>query len=117
MEWTDSWGFKLSGQKKNVCVAFNCAKLPSEDVKKLSIGNQLINFLACAKFLGMIFDYKLNWVKHIDDLVSRCNKDLNLMRYLSGTSYGADKLTLIKLNTALIRSLVGWLVVLGFTAL
>ena len=102
MEWADAWGFKLSGQK-TVCVAFNCAKLPSANVKKLFIGNQVINFSACAKFLGMIFDHKLNWVKHIDDLVSRCNKDLNLMRYLSGTSYGADKSTLIKLYTALIR--------------
>lgn len=107
MNWADTWGFKLSGQK-TVCVAFNCTKLPSEECKKLTIGDQIITFSTCAKFLGMIFDYKLNWVKHIDDLVSRCNKDLNLMRYLSGTSYGADKLTLIKLYTTLIRSKIDY---------
>ena len=57
-----------------------------------------------ATFLGMTFDHKLTWRKHIDKLISKCQKDLNVMRAVSGTSFGADKLTLKNLYNALILS-------------
>ena len=52
----------------------------------------------------MYFDHELTWKAHIDNLVKRCNGDLNLMRMVSGTSFGADKLTLLRIYFALIRS-------------
>ena len=52
----------------------------------------------------MTFDSQLSWAKHITEVVRRCKKDLNLMRYLSGTKFGADKLTLLAKYKTLIRS-------------
>ena len=52
----------------------------------------------------MTFDRLLTWKGHFDKLVSRCNNDLNLMRMVSGTSFGADKKTLLMIYMSLIRS-------------
>ena len=52
----------------------------------------------------MIFGNKLTWKKHIDKLITKCQKDLNIFRAVSGTSFWADKLTLRNLYVALILS-------------
>ena len=41
---------------------------------------------------------------HIKELTQRCQKDLNLMKLVSGTNFGSDKIILIRLYTSLIRS-------------
>ena len=52
----------------------------------------------------MIFDSQLTWKEHIKQLTERCNKDLNLLRLVSGTTFGADKKTLINLYKSLVLS-------------
>ena len=105
--WAASLGIKISAGKTEV-VMFNCRTLPDESVPKLKVGDQTLEFKTHGKFLGMTFDNELTWKKHIDQLIERCKKDLNLMRYLSGTSYGADKITLIKIYKSLIRSKIDY---------
>ena len=56
------------------------------------------------KFLGVIFDRKLNWKAHIGYVVDRCKKVLNVMRSLTGQRWGADKRSLLMIYRALIRS-------------
>ena len=52
----------------------------------------------------MLFDHRLTWAAHIKELTQRCQKDLNLMKLISGTNFGADKIILVRLYTSLIRS-------------
>lgn len=101
--WADTWGFKVSADKTE-SVLFNHPVLPDDTLPKLKLGDKTINYKREAKFLGMTLDNQLTWKSHITALVNKCKKDLNLMRYLSGTKYGADKLTLTKIYNALIRS-------------
>ena len=56
------------------------------------------------KILGMTLDSKLNWGSHIDDVVNKCEKVLNLMRLLSGTKWGAESKPLLQIYQALVRS-------------
>ena len=91
-EWAEALGIKISAGKTEV-VLYNSNL--RDDIPKLKIGNQELEYKTQGKFLGLTFDKRLHWVKHIDQLVLRCKKDLNLMRYLSGTKFGADKLTLM----------------------
>ena len=56
----------------------------------------------------MLFDHRLTWAAHIKDLAQRCQKDLNLMKLVSGTNFGADKIILIRLYTSLIRSKIDY---------
>ena len=51
-----------------------------------------------------MFDSKLDWKAHIQQLKSKCNKALNLMRSVSSTEWGADQKTLMMIYRSLIRS-------------
>jgi len=64
------WGFKIS-LNKTVAVIFSQRK--SLDIS-LSIDNKTINIETKAKFLGLIFDSKLNWHEHIAYLEEKCKK-------------------------------------------
>jgi len=57
-----------------------------------------------AKFLGVIFDNKLSFLPHIQQLKNKCTKALNLLRVLAHTAWGADQVTLLHLYRSLIRS-------------
>ena len=102
-DWAEALGIKISSGKTEV-VLYNYSRKPDNEVPRLKIGDQTLEFKLEGKFLGMTIDNQLNWGKHIDNLVVRCKKDLNLMRYLSGTKYGADKITLMTIYKTLIRS-------------
>ena len=52
----------------------------------------------------MLFDHRLTWAAHIKELTQRCQKDLNLIKLVSGTNFGAHKIILIRLYTSLISS-------------
>ena len=51
-----------------------------------------------------MFDSKLDWKAHIQQIKSRCNKALNLMQSVSSTEWGADQKTLVMIYSSLIRS-------------
>ncbi|GBM23723.1 hypothetical protein AVEN_257634-1 [Araneus ventricosus] len=56
------------------------------------------------KFLGIVFDTKLTFRSHIKNLKTKCIRTLNIMKVLSSTSWGADKVSLIKIYRSLVRS-------------
>ena len=88
--WCKEWGFKISADKTK-CVIFKLRFSTVQLVPKLQLGDKKLEFSADAKFLGMFFDHRLTWSKHIKNLVGNCQKDLSLMRLVSGTYYGGDK--------------------------
>jgi ribonuclease HI len=101
-KWCDKWGFKLS-LEKTVGVLFK-RKGMEQHIPRLSINGTPVEFRKEAKFLGVIFDQHLTWSKHVDNLVVRCKKDLNVLRAVTGTSWGASRETLLTLYRTLIRS-------------
>ncbi|GBN81959.1 hypothetical protein AVEN_67739-1 [Araneus ventricosus] len=56
------------------------------------------------KFLGIIFDTKLTFRSHIKHLKTKCIRTLNIMKVLSSTSWGADKVSLMRIYRSLVRS-------------
>ena len=102
-EWAKEWGFLISPGKTQV-VLFNSFGIDPKSLPKLKLNGRELEYSESATFLGMTFDHLLTWREHIDKLISRCNNDLNLMRMVSGTSFGADKKTLLMIYMTLIRS-------------
>ena len=75
----------------------------------VSLGGKPIKFVQSVLFLGLILDKKFNFGQHINDLVTRCKKDLNVMRMLRGTDFGADKNSLLLiLYKSLLRSKIDY---------
>ena len=81
------WGFKLSASKTSV-VLFPRKK---DTNLNIYINKTKINLCKFAKFLGITFDQKLNWTQHINNVIDRCKKRLNILRCI---------------NKALIRSIL-----------
>ena len=58
------------------------------------------------KFLGLVFDKRLDCKAHVKYLKEKCRKALNILRVVGHTDWGADKSrpTLLKLYRTLVRS-------------
>lgn len=101
--WCDMWGFRISTEK-TVAVPFT----NSNATVNLKVNGNPIKCVKETKFLGMIFDRKLTWRSHIDHVVTKCKKRLNLMRAVSGKHWGASQKTLLLIYRALIRSVIDY---------
>ena len=56
------------------------------------------------KFLGLVFDKKIDFKANVKYLKEKCRKALNILRVVGHTDWGADKSTLLKLYRTLVRS-------------
>ena len=58
------------------------------------------------KFLGLTLTSKLSWSLHIENILSKARKNLNIIKILSKFPWGMDPQTLIHISTAIIRSVL-----------
>ena len=95
-------GLQLSSEK-TVLMVFNngqnCKILPN-----LKIGDQTLEYKDSVKFLGVHFTTNLSWKVHINDLLAKARKNLNLLKIICNQPWGQDTKTLIHLANALVRS-------------
>ena len=102
-KWTVKNGFTVSPNKT---VAIHFCQYNSTDCKDpvLKLGDSVINFVTEHKFLGLIWDSKLTFHAHLQYLLNKCRKALNIIKVLSHSNWGSDTKTLLKLFRSLIRS-------------
>ncbi|GBN82099.1 putative RNA-directed DNA polymerase from transposon X-element [Araneus ventricosus] len=101
-EWGRNNGFQISSQK-TVAIHF-CRRRGLHLDPKLLLHDCTIPIVRDAKYLGLIFDSKLTFKPHVNYLKRKCIQSLNIIKMLSGTSYGAETSALLKVYKALIRS-------------
>lgn len=100
-KWSNSWGFRFSVVKTQVICFSNKKNNPMLNIKMY--GNQLEQ-VNVVRFLGMWMDYKLNFGVHIQKLIEKCKKGINVLRCLSGADWGASCQSLKRIYYAVIRS-------------
>ncbi len=101
-QWADENGFRFS-KTKTVCMHF-CNKRSLHPDPELKINGTQIPVVEQTKFLGLIFDNKLNFKAHIDYLRKKCQSSLNLLKVVSKMDWGADRTVMLRLYRALVRS-------------
>lgn len=101
--WLDDNGFEISVPKSSVLV-FSRMRSPPNICVKLS--DLPIPIKKQAKFLGVILDDKLTGLPHCDYLVAKCEKQLNVLRCLTGVWWGSHPYNLKLLYNAIIRSTI-----------
>ena len=99
--WAEENGFKFSPTKTN-CMIFD-SKRAAVMKPELQINDSAIPVVETAKFLGLHWDSKLNWVPHMTQLKNSCHKALNLLRTLSSTEWGADQDILMRTYKLIVR--------------
>ena len=100
--WADENGFKFS-KTKTVCMHF-CNKRRLHLDPALKIYDAPIPVVTQTKFLGIIFDNKLNFKAHIEYVRQKCTKAMNLLKVVSNMDWGADRSVLLRLYRSFVRS-------------
>ncbi|XP_072395249.1 uncharacterized protein [Diabrotica undecimpunctata] len=103
--WSKKTGLQFS-LSKSKCLLFSKKRDPIKPQLKLC--NQILNYADEIRFLGMIFDTKLTWKKHILRIKKTCQNGINLMKTVSNKNYGADYNCLIQVYKTLIRSKIDY---------
>ena len=98
-------GFKFNTSKTFM---LHFIKLSSRPRIELRLDNIRIQNSVAIKYLGSVFDSKLVWKAHIQQLKSICDKALNLMRNVSATEWVADHKILIMIYRSLVRSKIDY---------
>ena len=103
--WFHKWRFKLSVHK-TVPVLFT--RSIHVEYPILKINDEDLMFKESQRFLGMIFDKHLTWQKHIENIVLRCKRKLNILRTLTKTEWGSSSKSLLMVYRAMIRPLLDY---------
>ena len=99
-QWSKATGLQFSPQKTTYCI-FTHKK--TRHLNLSLCGNNLTRSYI-VKYLGVIFDHRLNWVAHILYLKEKCHKRLAILRCVAYKKWGADRSTLRTLYLSLIQS-------------
>lgn len=100
-EWLTLHGLSLSASKSKVVVFSNKRLIPPVRVK---INNKIIPEDTEVKFLGVWLDRKLTGTPHFEYISQKCEKNINVLRSLSGVWWGAHPFTQRLMYNAIIRS-------------
>ena len=99
-DWCKKWGFRMNTDK-TMGIVFTNKKIDLNSIR-IKIDNNFIVFKRDCKLLGVILDSHMTWKPHIDFLIEKSVKSLNLMRSISGSSWGSNKDTLLILYKSII---------------
>ena len=102
--YSQTWGFRIS-TSKTVCVLFTRNPRIEARQPPLSIGGNVLSYVKSVKFLGVMFDSRLNWAEHVTYISDKCTDRINLMLKITGQRWGGGKRVLLTLYKALILSL------------
>lgn len=104
-DWADEWGFRFSTDKTQV-ICFSKKKVnPNINI---NIYRQKIEQVSVIRYLGMWMDVKLNFNMHIQKIIDKCKKGINVMRCLAGAEWGACRFSLKRIYNALVRSTIDY---------
>lgn len=109
-KWSFDFGFQINPSKTQVILfrkGYAQANI-TDELPKLMLCGQRLEFQKSVTLLGATLDQYLNWKPHVNNLINKCKKDLFLLRAISGQSWGADKKSLFRIYTALIRSKIDY---------
>lgn len=100
-EWLFDHGLALSSSKSN-CIVFSKKRvIPNIG---LSIGQELIEQVNCVKFLGLKLDSRFTGLPHFSYISEKCEKNINILRSLSGVWWGSHPYCQKLLYNAIVRS-------------
>ena len=104
--WCAKWRIKLNLEKTKVII-FSRSILAGKTEPNLKLyGETLkvypqVKFLV--KFLGITFDSQLNFKKHFEDILDRCNARYHRLRLLANKKWGPSPSTLIQIYKQCVR--------------
>ncbi|OXU21150.1 hypothetical protein TSAR_003101, partial [Trichomalopsis sarcophagae] len=98
--------FKFSKNKTQVIV-FSKSKNSDHDLN-LRIADDTVQIVQEIKILGLIFDSRLSWKPHTENLKKQCLLRLNILKTLAARNWGANQQILINTFKAIIQAKIDY---------
>ena len=73
MDWGSTWGMKFNAKKCNIMRVSRSRK----PLQHFSLGNEILQEVSEAKYLGIQIDNKLDWNKHISAVAASLEVNQN----------------------------------------
>ncbi|XP_063988137.1 uncharacterized protein LOC135168144 [Diachasmimorpha longicaudata] len=90
---------------KTEMIHFNKRRIPPHN-SVITIGGHEVRCNPTARFLGLIFDQKLTFKPHLEKVLRLSLKTLNMVKFIRGTWWGSDPITLTMMYKAFVRSII-----------
>ena len=85
--WCAKWRIKLNPEKTKVII-FSRSILARKTELNLKLYGETLKIYPQVKFLGITFDSQLNFKKHFEDILDRCNTRYYRLRLLANKKWG-----------------------------
>ena len=100
--WCAKWRIKLNPERTKVII-FSRSLLARKAELNLTLYGEPLKIYPQVKFLGIIFDSKLTFQKHFEDVLERCNSRYHRLRLLANKKWGPSPATLIQIYKQCVR--------------
>ena len=100
--WCAKWRIKLNPEKTKVII-FSRSMLARKAELNLKLYGETLKIYPQVKFLGIIFDSKLTFQPHFEDILERCNNRYYRLRLLANKKWGPSPATLIQIYKQCVR--------------
>ena len=101
-KWCAKWRIKLNPKKTKVII-LSRSLLARKAELNLTLYGEPLKIYPQVKFLGIIFDSKLTFQKHFEDILERCNSRYYRLQLLANKKWGPSPATLIQVYKQCVR--------------
>lgn len=101
-QWNKTYGLNFNSDKTKI-VHFCKLRKPHDNIE-LKLYGYTIECVESYKFLGVIFDRKLNWEDNTRLIKTKCSKRLDIIKCVARKKWGIHRKTLMMMHNALIVS-------------
>ena len=81
----------------------------------LSLHDDLLSYYPHIKFLGIIFDNRMTFVKHFEEILVRCNQKFHRLRILVNKKWGPSPITILQIYKQYVRPILEYGIVSTIT--
>lgn len=100
-DWLTEHGLTISAHKSSTVIFTKKRNIPNINIR---YNNEEIPQKTSVKFLGLWLDTRLTGVPHTESVLTKCGKNINILRSLSGVWWGSHPFSQMLLYNATIRS-------------
>ena len=100
--WCAKWRIKLNPEKTKVII-FSRSLLARKAELNLTLYGKPLKIYPQVKFLGIIFDSKLTFQKHFEDILEHCNNRYYRLRLLANKKWVPSPATIIQIYKQCVR--------------
>ena len=102
--WCAKWRIKLNPEKTKVFI-FSRSILARKTEPNLQLYGETLKVYPQVKFPGITFDSQLNFKKHFENILDRCNARYHSLRLLANKKWGPSPSTQIQIYKQCVRSI------------